>query len=1462
MRETANGAHHPQQPPSHGQHQIQPPPPPAAAQIVLPRVDHNMVPVREVIGRMIQQSYAELQTMVETLPNTDDMERKATILKYSTRTRQQFIKLLVLVRWSKNAESIQKLQDIIAFLDHQDNCFRDAADFLAIIHEETKRARDPNFDIPTAVDILTTGKYERLPTVIKKSIIPPAPLTQPEIKETIKKTEEIMRMRVLVDEVIPQPFRENMRIENGCTIFRIEDELEVALTLDGSDKSLRRWLIVELKILVKWNQLDYEGLAFGRSLDHLINRYQQGSAAYKNIRFVTLSSPAPPNCAPQPHPLLKRFNRQISLLRPMVQLPPKEGKQWPLVSLYRYLHDFCLHYRVEILRAQAAYLAQTRWRDQLKVDFACNPAPVVTIRYWNKLPGQSLGNSNVLVIGRFVELSLERVQSRTTSSDFSSLRIPAGIDVAVAKSLSKLSNEEEYQELVVRCYTVPISLPSGLMGQQQPLVDATTGRPVKLSLSTSSLDVEKILVEVTRIEARGKLKALADMLAGFPLSDFWDGDAGLGGEPKMLMDVDQDGMKQDDAAPSAELPGNGMVGGINPSFALSYRPSRKIKLSVDTHTGLIGVTQIGSAQSSSMAEKLRLVEMRLNTEPHDCIKAMLFIRRASMIDEVDAFSQVLKLSPIRMLPLSYEQLSRLCSPVPDHFTYLHDASFGSHYIALATGVHSKFISQDGYGAADSIEDMKNEPAFRIWVISVSSTPGANSLVLDNIIPISTDILEADQESGLKESSLIWTTLNMSMMHAITAHCRNHIAWAQLTSQLRKSGLQYTFLKRVLSAESESEGALGSLLLISPDSILRNPTRTVLNNPAFSASATPAATPASLLPNFPLMAPLGMGHVPTAQPTRSEPGGLPLDLIVDEYPFGSFYVTLQKRSMLEHDMGKNEAASVNDDGMTGDTVVGKARLQLNRLPPVTQQVLAKWKQVAALAQIASALHLRREWMLAEGGWAVVAYDLTSITLACNVEQEGGLPTVSITRVAGMERFKIEFSNAEDPAVTSLVAPLESVLNDTLDVVLFIKTLSRILRVVFELIGLRNKLNVPENFIYPETPLVRLEVLSCTFVRLIHGHHGLDFEMVGNDQIAVFDASPNTVAAAQLIQIPHFSDFPDPGPLFTSMVTHLLKILDDASCPDDATLTRIPMGAIFSDSLLPLVAARLASVHLDTLSQIAWVAERARQLAPQVKMQLSVPAQHIVIQTPMLICGWKVGVVEPAWKLGLAITPNQPAQDPMHPGSTYKASKESLNVLASYFNEKVSSLQQQGVNLRPFLKVLLEYMTLPQELMHDFAQFPSLELVPPGKTKPARFEWCLAMPEHSEQGLPPLGAPGFIVERERTRICLVFKFTSLLNDETRILAIRYNYATKVVWAWQAAADALLSDTDMTEMPAGPFLQGKLQEMDSNLKQFPNVNRLFIRISRLEGTTKLSMLVRQLLAQPNIMGLPAAERVVEQR
>ena len=78
------------------------------------------------------------------------------------------------------------------FLDRQSSLFTDTADSLALMARETLvRATLPNFHLPAAVEVLTTGYYSRIPKCVRDRIVPPKAITALERKQTLLRLNQV-----------------------------------------------------------------------------------------------------------------------------------------------------------------------------------------------------------------------------------------------------------------------------------------------------------------------------------------------------------------------------------------------------------------------------------------------------------------------------------------------------------------------------------------------------------------------------------------------------------------------------------------------------------------------------------------------------------------------------------------------------------------------------------------------------------------------------------------------------------------------------------------------------------------------------------------------------------------------------------------------------------------------------------------------------------------------------------------------------------------------------------------------------------------------------------------------------------------------------------------------------------------------------------------------------------------------
>uniref|UniRef100_A0A1A9V3Z5 Mediator of RNA polymerase II transcription subunit 14 n=1 Tax=Glossina austeni TaxID=7395 RepID=A0A1A9V3Z5_GLOAU len=297
----------------------------------------NTISLSVLIDFTIQRTYHDLTVLAELLPRKSDMERKIEIYNFSARTRQLFIRLIALVKYANSVSKVDKSANIMSFLDKQNMLFIETADMLARMSRETLvRARLPNFHIPAAVEVLTTGTYNRLPTCIRERIVPPDPITPQEKKQTLLRLNQVIQHRLVTGKLMPQ-MRE-FKIRNGRVIFEVKHEFNVSLTVMGDNANVP-WRLLDIDILVEDKET-----GDGKALVH---------------------------------PL------QVNYIHQLIQVRLVENPN-ALCEVYNCLHYFCQSLQLEVLYTQTLRLSYERLDDNINVEEYI-PGYKITVSYWREL---------------------------------------------------------------------------------------------------------------------------------------------------------------------------------------------------------------------------------------------------------------------------------------------------------------------------------------------------------------------------------------------------------------------------------------------------------------------------------------------------------------------------------------------------------------------------------------------------------------------------------------------------------------------------------------------------------------------------------------------------------------------------------------------------------------------------------------------------------------------------------------------------------------------------------------------------------------------------------------------------------------------------------------------------------------------------------------------------------------------
>lgn len=186
------------------------------------------IPLHTVIDYIVQKTYHDIVVLADLLPGKSDLDRKIDIAHFANRTRQLVIRLLTVTKWAGSVSKVIKCHVITQHLDQQGLLFVDTADKLhTLANQLVVQARLPNFSVPAAIDVLTTGSYPRLPKDIRDQIIPPDPITPLEKSITLKRLDEIICHRLAITKIPLQIA--DIKVEKGMVKLIVPGEFKVNL---------------------------------------------------------------------------------------------------------------------------------------------------------------------------------------------------------------------------------------------------------------------------------------------------------------------------------------------------------------------------------------------------------------------------------------------------------------------------------------------------------------------------------------------------------------------------------------------------------------------------------------------------------------------------------------------------------------------------------------------------------------------------------------------------------------------------------------------------------------------------------------------------------------------------------------------------------------------------------------------------------------------------------------------------------------------------------------------------------------------------------------------------------------------------------------------------------------------------------------------------------------------------------
>lgn len=236
----------------------------------------------------------------------------------------------------------------MSFLDKQSMLFIETADLLTKMARETLvNARLPSFHIPAAVEVLTTGSYNRLPLCIKENLVKPDPILPHEVDATLARLNQVIQHRLVTGNLLPQ--LKKFKIDKGRVTFNVPNEFAVSLTMMGDANDVP-WRLLDIDILVEDKET-----GDGRALVH---------------------------------------NLQVNYIHEVIQRRlVNTNQQVALCEVYNTLHYFCQSLQLEVLYTQTLRLCRDRLDDHIHVEEYI-VGTKLTVSYWRELSGSKDGSKS------------------------------------------------------------------------------------------------------------------------------------------------------------------------------------------------------------------------------------------------------------------------------------------------------------------------------------------------------------------------------------------------------------------------------------------------------------------------------------------------------------------------------------------------------------------------------------------------------------------------------------------------------------------------------------------------------------------------------------------------------------------------------------------------------------------------------------------------------------------------------------------------------------------------------------------------------------------------------------------------------------------------------------------------------------------------------------------------------------
>ncbi|KAJ8518069.1 hypothetical protein ONZ45_g4838 [Pleurotus djamor] len=598
----------------------------------LPKVYDEMVPLGELMSRVVQSIYAELTEMAETLPNMSDAARKRSLADWVVRTKKQVVKLYATAKWTRDSDVVQKCMNITAFVLNQQRQFEEAISYLDGRNKSLDAARLGNHDLLTSLDVLTTGSYGRLPTAIKKAFILPPPLTDLEVRQTLAEIEEAIRFRLRIHETVPS---EMAHYPDGRVYFTIPRLFETSVCLRGAEKD-DGWFFVHVEFLINIGG-DLTGMEeFPRAPLGVLKRHITDEADAR-LSYYLPKPPLAPGLEPPPVPQL-----------------PDGFIDAPLIRLFNFLQMMSLSYQLEILWYQAERMRSLGWADYLTIKMARDRQSFVAT-YWIRSPPSMPPRAQSKPIPlQGGTLTISIVESQGLRGTTGPRRTPKQRTLAELERRLKLGSNRPSDEVQGLHFEVKWE-PTPYVHAVVIPPDLLSLRPDELSVDADNLDFEALLRKAIDKHVKAIFTVHLFNLARGPKRSVFSAP----GIVTMVTEADFSALR------------------------IHLCANEEVLFTIDARTGRLSLRDSADLAAASRGIHFNAISDLINDNPPILYDALLRLRMNTILDFTEQKAKYLGLQCFRSRSFSKEAIAQRLGSTHPHALYIQLANFPNYYLVLA-----------------------------------------------------------------------------------------------------------------------------------------------------------------------------------------------------------------------------------------------------------------------------------------------------------------------------------------------------------------------------------------------------------------------------------------------------------------------------------------------------------------------------------------------------------------------------------------------------------------------------------------------------------------------------------------------------------------------------------------------------------------------------------------------------------